>query len=267
MPAKVWTLDGTWRPDTPFTRHDGLKVTMRHSPGLTRRGVLAVPLRFQVPPIGDFQRPYQFNWSTYDTISAGQRSRPMGSQLLEVSFGTMLMDRLAAEASSGVVVWSGAPDPQRMLDELRYIAGMHPQSRDRPSPFRLTVTQQAVWDAPVINMIATLTSVQPTQQAGDVATESLSLTFLEYPESATAAQRRADKPERIHTLRAGDDLYELAKRYLHRASSWRLIAGANGIRGVSPGSASELAKWAAKHHKPTLVIPRVVTTTSGVRTP
>lgn len=265
--ASVWTLDGTWRPDSPFTRSDGLKVTMRHSRGLTRGGVLAVPLRFQVPPVGDFQRPDEFNWSTYDTVSAGQRSRPMGSQLLQLQFDTLLLDRLAADASSGVVVWDGAADPQRMIDELRFIAGLHPASRDRPSPFRLTVTQQAIWDAPIVDMLATLTALQPTQQAGDIATESLSLTFLEYRESSTAAQRRADKPERIHTLLAGDDLYELAKRYFHRASSWRLIADANGIKGVSPGSASGLAAWSVKHHKPTLVIPRIVTTTTTVRTP
>ena len=233
---------------------------MRRAAGLTPRDVLRVPFRFQVPPTGDFQRSYRYTWSPFDTVSGGQGARRGGRQLLEVRFDTLFMDRLAAEASSGVVVWDGAADPQRMIDELRWIAGMDDAGRGPAVPFRLVVNQPAIWPDPVVNMVAVLTAVEPRQQAGSLATEYVSLTFLEYPEQeAGRRQRQSSKPKRTHTLRSGDTLHRIAIRYLDRASAWRNIAAANGIRGVAPGSASELAAWARKHHKRTLVIPTVYT--------
>lgn len=250
------TRDGSWRPDRPFSSSDGLRVTMRRAAGLTPKGVLTVPMRFQVPPLGDFRRPYRFNWATFDTVSAGQHSRPMGAQLLEIQIDTMLLDRLAADATSGVVIWDGAADPQRVIDELRYIAGMDDARKGKAEPFRLTITQPAVWREPLVSIVATLTSIEPSQSPGDVGTERLSVGFLQYSELESGRQRRTVKEQRRHDLKAGDDLYELAKRYFHTASGWRKIADANGIKGVSPGSEAELAAWAKRHHKTNLVIPR-----------
>lgn len=249
------TRDGSWRPDRPFSSADGLRVTMRRAAGLTPKGILTVPLRFQVPPMGDFRRPYRFSWSTFDTVSGGQHSRPMGAQLLEVQIDTMLLDRLAADATSGVVIWDGAADPQRVINELRYIAGVDDARKGKAAPFRLTISQPIVWRDPLVSIVATLTSIEPSQSPGDVATERLSVSFLEYPELATGRQRRNLKEQRTHHLKASDDLYEIAKRYFHAASGWRKIAAANGIKGVSPGSEAELAAWAKRHHKTNLVIP------------
>lgn len=251
------TSDGSWRPDTPFSTNDGLKITMRRAANLTPSGILRVPMRFQTPPLGDLARDYGFQWSTFDTVSGGQRARPMGAQLLEQPIDVMLMDRLAAEATSGVVVWDDAPYPQRILNELRFIAGIDQDRKGKHAPFRLIINQPAIWGAPIINTVAVLTRVAPTQRAGHLATEFLSLTFLEYPELNAGRQRRHERPAKRHKIHFGvDDLHELAKRYLHRASAWRDIAKANGIKGVSPGSEAELAKWAKRHHKTHLVIPR-----------
>jgi hypothetical protein len=251
------TTDGSWRPDTPFLTSDGLKVTLRRAAHLTPNGILKTPMRFQVPPMGDFGRPRQYNWSTFDTIAAGQHSRPMGAQLEQIAVDTMLMDRLAAEATSGIVVWDGAPYPQRILKELYFIAGVDDDRKGPAAPFRLTISQPAIWGAPVVDMVATLTDVTPTQRSGHIATEFVSLSFLRYGELAAGEQRRHQRPATKHTLTDNDTLYKIAIKFLHQASKWRTLADHNGITGVSPDSASELAAWAKKHHKTQLKIPTI----------
>lgn len=243
------TTDGSWRPDQPFTSVDGLKITLRREANLTPAGVLKVPMRFQVPVLDSLPRPWRFNWSTYDTVSGGQRARPMGSQLLDLQVSTLLMDRLAAEASN-VVVWGSAPFPQRVIDELRYI-------QRKAAPFRLVINQPAIWPEPVVNIVAVLTGVEPTIQSADIGTEALSISLLEYPETTVSSQRRATSSAKRHTLRAGDTLHKLAVRYLHAASGWKAIAKKNGITGVSANSAADLAKWAKRNHKTSLLMPEV----------
>lgn len=257
------TSDGSWRPDTPFASASGLKLTMRRAENLTPSGVLVSPLRFQVPLMNEFGRAHRFNWSTLDTLSAGQRSRPMGAQLLELSMETMLMDRLAAEATSGLVVWGDAPSPQRVIDELRFIAGVDRDRRGKAAPFRLVVNQPAVWRNPLVDVVATLQAITVTQKPGHVGTEFIALSFLEYREGDTGRQRVHRKASRKHKLVTGDTLYKLARDLLHRASDWREIAKANGITGVSARDAGELAAWAKRHHKSTLTIPRVEFVLSG----
>jgi hypothetical protein len=252
--------DGRWRPNTPFSSSDGLQVVMRRAVGLTPKGVLLVPLRFQVPPLDQFRRAYRFNWSTFDTVAGGQHSRPMGAQLLELQIDTMLLDRIEQDRSSGVVIWDDAPNPELVLRELRYISGTDDARRGKAAPFRLVISQPAVWHDPLVNIVATLNNVEPAQHAGEIATEYLSVTFLEYAELAAGSQRRAphEATSKLYKVKLGtDDLYELAKRFLHRASAWRRIAAANGIVGVSPGSEAQLAAWMKRHHKTTLIIPLV----------
>jgi hypothetical protein len=255
--GRAATRTGSWRPDTPFLTSDGLKVTMRRAAGLTPDDVLRVPLRFQVPPTGDLRRAFRFNWATYDTLAGGQRARPQGPELL--------VDRLTADASTGVVVWDGAPDPERLLEELRWIAGMDQTEKQPPSPFRLVISQSAVWNDPVVNIVAALTAVEPTQRAGSLGTEYVSLTFKELPDQDDDGQRSSAKPKRSHKLVEGDTLHKLAVGHFHQASRWRNIAEANGITGVRASSASDLAAWAKKHHKTTLVFPKIYVT--AVKTP
>lgn len=257
-PLKGTTKNGLWRPDAQFTRGDGLKVTLRNERGLTDRDVLRVPFRFQVPPTGDFQRPYRVSYSTYDTLRLGQRPRLQGRQLLEISLDTMFLDGPAADGTSGVVVWDAIADPQNMLRELRWVMGERRGSEAQV--FRLVISQQAVWgNNTLVDMLAVLTALTPTQKADSVGTEYVSATFLEWPEDMDIdrkRQRPAKNGATTHKLRHDDTLYEIAKKsHFRRASAWQLIAKANGIKGVSPGDDDELRAWAKRHHKTKLKIP------------
>lgn len=249
--------DGSWRPDAPYNSGDGLKVTLRREPGVTEKGFLRVPFRFQVPPIGDFSRAYKTTYATYGTLRLGKRPRLDGRELDEISFDTMFMDAAAANASSGLVVWNVVQDPQRMIRELRWLMG---HIDDEPRIFRLTISQQAVWgNSPLVNMLAVLTAVSPTQKGDSIGTEYVSLSFMEWPEDLEAArkgQRAAKASATTHTLQKGDTLYEIAKKsHFKRASAWKTIAKANGITGVKAGSDEQLAKWAKRHNKKKLKIP------------
>lgn len=249
--------NGLWRPDDGFQGWFGVRIVMRREHGVTTGDVLRVPFRFQVPTLSDLSRSHQYNWATYDTVRVGQRSRPQGRQLLNLQVDTMLMDGPAADAASGTVIWKGIRAPQRMIQELRWIMGDLPGSQ--PQVFRLVLSQPAVWGGhPIVNMLATLTALQPTQRTEEIGTEYISATFLEYPvdEQIARKQRPQSHGATRWTLKRGDTLYEIAKKsHFHRPSAWKLIARANGITGVSPSSASELAAWAKKHHKTTIIIP------------
>lgn len=252
-------LDGSWRPDQPFLGSDGLKVTLRTSPGLTDPGVLKVPLRLQAPVTDDFQRSHAFQWSTYDTIRLGQRSRPMGMQLLELQFSTVLLDGPAQDATSGVVIWPYAPEPQKIITELRHIAGVGVSgARGKATPFRLTITQEAVWgDDEITSMLAVITSVAPTQKAGSVGTEYLNLTFLEYVEDDITRRQEPAAPAQTKqaVVKPTDSLYSLATKYYQQPSAWTKIAQANGITGAAAGSPAALQAWLKKHSKKQLRIP------------
>lgn len=248
--------NGSWRPDQGFSGDHGIRITLRKERGVTTGDVLRVPFRFPVPVMDDFSRGHTFNWSTYDTLRLGQRSRPDGKQLLILPLDTMFPSRAVQHAMTGVTVWDGVADPQGMLRELEWIAGI--ASGSQPQVFRLILDQPSMWgkDA-LVNMLATLTVVQPTQKTNEPGTEYVSLSFLEFNEDvANRKQRSRASGPLTYTLRSGDTLYEIAKKSpFHAASAWRTIAKANGITGVSPGSASELAAWAKKHHKTAIVIP------------
>lgn len=248
--------NGRWRPDRPFDHDDGIKITMRRERGVTEGDVLRVPFRFQVPSLGELTRSYRYQWSTYDTLSLGQRSRPIGQQLLELSVNTMLLDDASADAAEGIVVWNGVADPQAMINELRWIMGQAPGSE--PQIFRLVLNQPAVWgDTPLINMLACLTSLDVTEKPDEIGTEYLSATFLQFKEDEVGRKQRPQKHGASkHKLRAGDTLYEIAKKsHFHQPSAWKKIAKANGITGVSPNDADELKAWAKRHHKTELKIP------------
>lgn len=249
--------NGLWRPNHGFSSKHGVRIVMRREHGVTKGDVLRVPFRFQTPAMNDLDRQYEFNWATYDTIRLGQKSRPDGRQLVSLQVDTMFLDHHAAHASTGTVIWKGRPEPQRLLDELRWIMGYTPGSQ--PEIFRLVLSQPAVWGPrPLVNMLAALTNVEPVQRQDEVGTEYLSATFLEYPEdeSIRRKQRPVSHGATKWKLKKGDTLYEIAKKsHFHRPSAWKTIAAANGIKGVSPSSADDLAAWAKKHHKTEISIP------------
>ena len=251
--------NGSWRPDTPFVSDAGLQITMSKAVNLTPPGILDVPLRFQVPVTDDLTRPFRHNWATQDTLSAGQFSRKQGAQLLEIQINTILMDRLTAEGSSGLVVWNGAHDPESMVEELRFISGTDRERRGPAAPFRLVIAQPQVWNKPSVDMVASLTTLDVTQRSQEIASEGLSMTFLEYAEPEGQRARRggggvvSSGPGQNQPIKGS--LYTMATVHLGRGSRWREIAKANGIKNAAPNSAVWLASWAKANHKTQLWVP------------
>lgn len=249
--------NGLWRPDRGFTKKFGVRIVLRHEKGVTTGDVLRVPMRFQTPSLNQLRREYQFNWATYDTVRLGQKSRPDGRQLLTLDVDTLLMTRDTADASTGVVVWGGRSDPQRMLDELRWIEGYTPGSQ--PQVFRMVLSQPEVWGShAIVNMLAAITGITATQQQDEQGAEYVTISFEEFSanEQLERKQRPVSHGQTTWRLHKGDTLYEIAKKsHWHQPSAWKTIAKANGIKGVSPSSASDLAAWAKKHHKTTIAIP------------
>lgn len=247
---------GEWRDAGDF-EGAGLKVTLRRAKGLTDPRVLKVPLRFQVPPLGDLAREWSYEWAKFTTLRKGERSRPQGSPLQTLDVSTMLMDAVAQSDAMGVVVWPHAPEPQRVLRELRWIMGEAQKSL--ATPFRLTISEAAVWDEFLVNGTYVLARVRATQKQTR-GTEYVDLGFEQYDrldaEQRAQGSRRERRQDQWHRLRAGDDLYEIAKRYLRAPSKWEVIAKANGIpRSVAPGSEANLAAWARRHDRRALKIP------------
>jgi hypothetical protein len=245
-------FSGTYRPRKRFEGTEGLQVTLRRVKGVTRNGALLVPFRFQVPPINEFARQWHHEWTKYGTLRMGERARPQGTTLKSLPFSTIFLDPPAQDDVS-FVIWDGAPEPQKLIDELAWLM-------EHAVVFRLVIAQPAVWGKDrLVNRLAYLSDMQATQKNGEVGSEYLDLVFDQWKEAEADRRRRRPRDEdktRKHKLRAGkDDLYEIAKRYYKQPSAWRKIAKANGIKGVSPGSEAELTKWAKKHRKKTLKIP------------
>jgi hypothetical protein len=257
--SSVGTRTGEWRADRPFNNEDGIKVMLKAQKGITPKNRLAVPMRFQCPPTGEFSREWAHEWSKFSTLRLGQRSRPMGRPLKTWAISTLLLDGPASDDADFVIWEDPNSDPQRFIAELATLVGdVEELEKPEPVPFRLTMTQMGLWPGVwLVNSIATLTSVRATQRPGEIGVEYLDLTFDEYDQLEVDRKLRADERDqaRTHRLRSDDTLHELSKRYYRSASFWREIAKANGIRGVSPGSATELDEWASKHHKRELEIP------------
>lgn len=243
------TASGAWRHDKPFDGDDGLKITLRHEPGMTPAGMLKVPFRFQAPPLDSLQRPWTYAWDTSGTVSAGEQARENGPQLDRVSFQTMFLDE-----ELEWMVWAGSLNVQRMLDELRALL-------DAPAPFRLTIGQPALWGPrPLVSMIAVFTSITAEERGGEVGTEYTSVEFLEVKRQRLQQQSGRTRPGaasvlRRHDLRKGDTLYRVSLDAYKRHGEWRRIADANGIQGVTPDDAGELATWAKRHSRSSLRIP------------
>jgi hypothetical protein len=258
--ARATTESGAWRPDLPFDGDEGLKITLRRQPGMTPAGMLQVPFRFQAPPLNELTRPWTYDWQTQNTVAAGEQAREGGPQLDRLNFETMFLDE-----ELQWMVWTGSFDVQRMLDELRALL-------DEPAPFRLTIGQPALWGPrPLVNIIAVFTSITPTNRGGEIGTEYTSVEFLEITRQRLQQRSSGRTPgasavPRRTTIKKGDTLYKIALRMYQQKSAWRPIAKANGMAGVSPDDADELARWAKAHGRTTLVVP-AATDTVGVLQP
>lgn len=247
------TQSGGWRPDFPFNGRDGVKITLSREPGITPKGFLEVPFRFQAPPDSTLPRSWQYNWTTASTIGQGEQATDGGKQLDRLSFSTMFLD-----GPHSFMVWEGTLDVQRLLAELHALL-------EEPAPFRLTIGQTALWGPrPLVNTIAAFTSIEPEQRGGYIGTEYTQVEFIQVRRqrlTETARERPSEvEQERRYQLKNDDTLYSIAELCYMKRSAYHTITKANGIAetgagSVAPDSSEALQKWAADHNRKTLRVP------------
>lgn len=226
---------------------EGLKVTLSRS-RFTRRGLLAVPFRFQVPPLDEFTVGHSFNWSDYETISAGQFSRPGGRQLRTVSFQTMFADyRSMYWTLLDYPPGTSLPTPLDWTFELQAIL-------ESGTPFKLVVGQPEHWHDNDLDMLATLRTMDVTERGGEPDARYVSMGFTEWRDLAVTRKRKgkgrgggppgllpkgeAALEDLVHTIKQGDTLQKLSRRYYGSTSRRyykHIMANNSGLRSW-PGS-------------------------------
>lgn len=231
----------------------GLRVTLVPEPGLTPKGLLDPPFRFQVPPLEEFTIQRTYEHSEWTTIRGNTHSRPGALALATVQFQSLFVDWDPTWA----VVHMNRPNPLALVDQLTDL-----QLHGRP--FRLVVGSPAMWGfRPHLNMLATLRTLGSTEKAGEPDTQYADVQFSEYREPRRVSRRklgskRGDpapirgraKPKLPAVVEVWPDgqaqvpgrtwvdtqpvtLHELAKWFYSAAGLWTLIARANGLTGVT----------------------------------
>lgn len=258
-PKPTASTAGGYRGSAGFTGADGARITLSAVKGLTPSKFLTTPFRFQCPPLNELERALVAPWPVFETLSAGERSRPQGAALEVWTIETLFhwdyepfMVWTGSDASGTPNATNGVFEPQLFIAELKAIAHAN-------VIVRLVLEDPVVWGPKaLINSLATLTGVAPKQKPGEVGSEYLTLTVQEFREITLEQQKRRrsqNDHERKVKPKKTDTLADLARHEMGRPSDWRLIAKANGIEGVDSGSASQLQTWLKKHHKTQLVIP------------
>lgn len=244
------------RSDTPFSG-DGTHVTMARREGVTKRGYLDVPYRFQVPPMDSWQRSFTGRWQNFDVVGGadgpGERSRFGGAGLRTVNFRTMFMDW---HPSWGV--WE--PDllePILAVRELEVIA-------QKGVIFTLKIRNDGRFTHDDVNMLAVITQGDVEEVSGEPDTRYITLSFQEYDAAQAARQAGglSGKPSLFgtgisHTIASGDTLYSLARQYLGTQTGWRQIAKANAQMANWAPSRS-LLEWSRQSGRTRIKIPGVL---------
>lgn len=202
-------------------RGRGLRIRLNRIPQTSRK-VLASPYFFQVPPLETFSTQHAYNFSDYETVSTGQFSRQMSRQLRIVEFQTMFVDQdwfytLFAHTKRG-------PNPQKLARELVHIL-------NTGTPFRLMIGQPRLWGEGNwdVNMKATLRSLTVEEKAGEVDARYVNVSFTEWRELDIKKDKKGERLPLTYTIRDGDTLRQLAKKYYGETRVWRLIARSNQL--------------------------------------
>jgi nucleoid-associated protein YgaU len=239
------------RSDTPFVG-DGTHVVLHREKGLTKRGFLDVPFRFQIPPLDDWSRSFSGRWTNFDVVGGkngpAERSRWGGAGLRTVQFRTMFMDW-----HPGWGVWE--PD---MLEPIMAVRELERLAR-RGIIFELKIRNHGMFEHNDVNMTAVLTQGDVSEVSGEPDTRYITLSFQEYDELEVERKRRQQQSPRgagpwSHTVVAGDTLYSLARHYYHAQSFWRLIAQANpGMADWAPSRS--LLEWSKRQKRKRVKVP------------
>lgn len=244
------------RSDTPFSG-EGTHVSITRRDGVTKRGFLDVPFRFQIPPLDSWQRSFTGRWTNFDVVGGTdgpvERTRFGGPGLRTVNFRTMFMDWHPTWG-----VWQ--PD---LLEPILAVKELENLAR-KGIIFTLKVRNDGRFTNDDVNMLATLTQGDVEEVSGEPDTRYVTLSFQEYDEAAAARQAAgaSGKPSLFGTgisvtIKATDTLYSLARTHLGAQSQWRQIAKANaGMANWAPSR--DLGAWMVQTNRKRVKIPGVL---------
>jgi hypothetical protein len=240
------------RSDTPFSG-EGTHVTISRRDGVTKRGFLDVPFRFQIPPLDSWQRSFTGRWSNFDVVGGAsgpvERTRFGGPGLRTMNFRTMFLDW---HPDWGV--WE--PD---LLEPILAVRELENLAR-RGIIFALKVRNKGRFRVDDVNMLATITQGDVEEVSGEPDTRYVTLAFQEYDELEAERRAKALTPPTLrgtglaHTIKANDTLYSLARHYFHHQADWKLIASANaGMANWAPSR--PLTQWVKQSGRKRVKIP------------
>lgn len=269
-------FDSDERPEF-VARQDGLAVVLARIPGLTRKDVLKTKYTFTVPPLNSFSRTRSHSHQEYDTIGAGQFSRPGGKELVSIQFETMA---IAYRPQWGLVPVDSdwAPNPRLLSWELEEIC-------DSGTPFIFTAFDPLYPAKNEFRMMATLRSVTVDMRAGEDDARYLDVAFREFRDPTIVERGRTKTKGHTHRLpttvvvQASGVAYEvtsagkrgativtkpitlagLAKHFYGSSAQWRKIVAVNGHLRDWPqnGSLAALGERRYKNRLPKIKIPKL----------
>lgn len=250
-------------PDTPLG--PGLVVILRQIRGLTEKGLLPTPFVFQAAPLEEFTRQSSYSHSEYETLRAGQHSRPAGRALEQTSFGTIFVDY---NAPWDVIPdlfddeWRSVfpvPDPVAATKKLRSVMMSG-------TPILLTVHNPALRNAYDLRMASTMRSLTVTERSGEVDARYVDVSFVEYRDirikrflkGETGGDDKLPVTLSVKLLPAKRDTFaELAKHYYGDPSLWRHIRHANSqFKGIGGHHSLKNTPAYKKNKKVKVKVPR-----------
>lgn len=241
----------------------GMHVELAHAKGHTKPGLLRLPYRFQVPPTDEFTRQLSYAHTDFDTVRAGQHSRPQSRQLQTVSFQTLVVDWDATFA-----VWpkGRAVDRMSMVDRFELFNVLHltdvlVRVLQSGTPVRLRAGNTYLWDDYDVEGLYTLRNLTIAERGGEPDARYLDVELHEYRPLALnrrsygrGGRERKSRRERGYQDRLpttievfadgsardrGDDdrkvsdggltIAQLSKRYYGAHGYGRYIIRANGV--------------------------------------
>lgn len=260
-----------------IAREDGLRIILERIPGLTKKGVLSTRYLFTVPPLNNFSRTRSHSHTEYETLSAGQFSRPGGRELMAIQFETMFV---AYKPNWGLVDedanWN--PNPRLLTWELEDIV-------DSGTPFVFTAYDPVFPQRNEFRMWATLRSIEVDMRAGEDDARYINVSFREFRDPTVIERGRKKAKGHTHRLPTTVEVHKdgsarelsskgkhgtlipgkpmtlalLAKHFYGETSQWRKIVAVNGHLKNWPQNTS-LGQLAVKRYRgklPVVKIPRL----------
>lgn len=226
-------------PGDPSPRGRGKHVVLDSYGGLTDASVEKwLPFTFQVPPLENFPINRSFPHTDYETIEAGQRSRPGAVQLQQITLRTFFTSDIPRFALLHGPDYK--PDPMFMLEKLEFIG-------EAQTPIFLSARNTWMGSRFDYAGPVTLRSLNSEEVHGEPDTRYVTLEFSEWKPTSISVRRvggpgsdwvpsshprGSSRTVSVLTGRldpSADTLHKLAQQFYGDPSEWRRIAQANGL--------------------------------------